>query len=146
MPLQLPTDTQHMRLHTRQYELFNRSLGQGVDRRALWTAVAAGAVWFAVMALLEVNPISRFGPLAYLAPVAGFVIYGTRLDDTGRMALIGWYDALLARRPSRRSPITNPLLTTDSAAQQPLSLQVTTRVVPNGETATARTRTRRRAK
>ena len=128
MALQLPTDTQHVRLQTRQYELFNRPLGQGIERSKIWTAVGAGLVWFALLALIGINPLTKFGPLAYLGPVAGLVINGTRVGDDGRMIMLAWYDALLAKLPRRRKTITNPLLHTDDAANEVLTMQVTSAV------------------
>lgn len=144
MALTLPTDTQHVRLQTRQYELFNRPLGQGIERSKVWTAVAAGLVWFSLLALIGINPLTRFGPLAYLGPVAGFVINGTRVGDDGRMVLLAWYDALLAKLPRRRRRITNPLLHTDDAAHEVLTMQVTS-VVGSPQHATKNTRRRQGA-
>jgi hypothetical protein len=62
MPLVLPTDTQHLQLETRQYELFNRPLGQGIVRRRLYVGAAVCVVWFAVLLVAGVNPLSRLGP------------------------------------------------------------------------------------
>lgn len=110
MPFPLPTDTQHLQLETRQYELFNRPLGQGIPRRTLYLGVAVCVVWFVVMLLIGVSPLSRFGPLVYIVPPFATVYLGTRIGDDGRMTALRWYDALLARRPSRRRRIRNPLL------------------------------------
>lgn len=110
MPFQLPTDTQHLQLETRQYELFNRPLGQGIPRRTLYLGVAVGVVWFVVMLLIGVSPLSRFGPLVYIVPPFATVYLGTRIGDDGRMTALRWYDAVLARRPSRRRRVRNPLL------------------------------------
>lgn len=130
MPLPLPTDTPHTRPVTKQYEILNRPLGQGIERRTIWIAVTAGIVWFGLLALLGVPLLWRFGPLLYLAPVSGLVILGTRVDDTGRMRLMSWYDALRARLPRNRRPITNPLMTIPAEANEVLTVQVTTQVAP----------------
>lgn len=128
MPLNLPTDTTYTRLKTKQYELFNRPLGSGIERSKIWVALAATAVWVPLLSLLGVSPLGRLGPLLYLAPIAGFVVLATRVGDDGRMVLISWYDALLAKLPSRRAPITNPLLRTPADSHAPEVVQVTTRV------------------
>jgi hypothetical protein len=110
MALSLPTDTQHLRLETRQYELFNRPLGQGIVRRRLYLGVVVCLVWVALLLLVGVNPLSRLGPAVYIAPPFAIVYLGTRVGDDGRMAMMRWYDALLARLPGRRACIRNPLL------------------------------------
>lgn len=110
MGFQLPTDTQHLRVETRQYELFNRPLGQGIVRRRLYVGVAVCAVWCGLLLLIGLNPLSRLGPLLSIVPPFAVVYMGTRAGDDGRMAAMRWYDAVLARSPRRRKPIRNPLL------------------------------------
>lgn len=110
MAFGLPTDTQHLQLETRQYELFNRPLGQGIVRRRLYLGVAVCAVWFTVLLIVGLNPLSRLGPAFYIVPPFAAVYMGTRVGDDGRMVALRWYDALLARLPSRRKRIGNPLL------------------------------------
>jgi hypothetical protein len=106
----LPTDTQHLQLETRQYELFNRPLGQGIVRRRLYVGLVACAVWCGLLGVLGVNPLSQVGPLLYIVPPFAAVYMGTRTGDDGRMVVMRWYDALLARMPQRRARIRNPLL------------------------------------
>jgi hypothetical protein len=115
MPLPLPTDTQHLQLETRQYEMFNRPLGQGIPRRKLYLGVVVCVVWFTVVLLVGVNPLSRFGPMLFIVPPFATVYLGTRVGDDGRMAALRWYDALLARFPTRRRRIRNPLLPASSS-------------------------------
>lgn len=122
MPLVLPTDTQHLQLETRQYELFNRPLGQGIVRRRLYVGVAVCVVWFAVLLVAGVNPLSRLGPAVFIVPPFAFVYMGTRVGDDGRMAAMRWYDALLSRTPRRRTRIRNPLL--ESADGEPARLRI----------------------
>ncbi len=122
MPLQLPTDTQHLQLETRQYELFNRPLGQGIARRKMYVAVVVCVVWFALMLLFGLNPISRFGPTLYIVPPFAFVYFGTKAGDDGRMNLLLWYDAILARLPSRRKIIRNPLLSLGDYKAEPIRI------------------------
>ncbi|TDQ00599.1 hypothetical protein [Labedaea rhizosphaerae] len=133
MAMQLPTDTQHLRFETRQYELFHRPLGQGVARNKLAVGAAATGMWAPVLFLCGLSPLTELGPLLYVGPVAGFVVLGTRLDDTGLMHLIGWLDALRVRAPRRRRVIDNPLLrmATDRPAQV-LSVAVHAELVPPG--------------
>lgn len=123
MPLRLPTDTQHISLRTRQYELFGRSLGQGVERQSLLIAAIAVIVWWTLLIIIGVPLLTRFSPLVYLVPPAAFVINSTRRDDTGRIVLVRWWDWLLSKRPSRRRTITNPLLELNRPA--PLVLRIT---------------------
>lgn len=110
MSFVLPTDTQHLRLETRQYELFNRPLGQGIVRRRLYVGIAVSVVWFVLLLILGVSPLSRLGPAVYVVPPFAVVYLGTRVGDDGRMVAMRWYDAVLARRPSRRRRVGNPLL------------------------------------
>lgn len=110
MPMSLPTDTTLVRIETRQYELFGRPLGQGVNRRKLAFGIATAVTWSAILLLAGLSPLTRFGPMLFIAPPVGLVVIGTRLDHLGRMQCLTWYDWLLARRPSRRLTITNPLL------------------------------------
>lgn len=130
MPVQLPTDTAFLRFETRQYELFNRPLGQGIARRKLAVGTAVAVMWSAALLLVGVDPISKAGPMLYIAPVAGFVIAGTRSDDSGRMRLIGWYDWVLSRMPTRRRVVGNPLLGARDPKPVPIGLEVTVEVHP----------------
>jgi hypothetical protein len=115
VPVQLPTDTQHLQLETRQYELFNRPLGQGIPRRKLYLGAATSGVWFLIMLIVGVDPLSSLGPVLYIVPPFALVFLGTKVGDDGRMAYLRWYDAILARRPSRRRPQRNPLLPAHTA-------------------------------
>lgn len=110
MGLHLPTDTQHLALETRQYEIFDKSLGQGIPRRRIYLSALACALWWLPLAMLAVNPLTKLGPTVYLLPPFVFVFFGTRLGDDGRMRLMRWYDAILAWAPARHRMIGNPLL------------------------------------
>ncbi|QFZ20574.1 hypothetical protein [Saccharothrix syringae] len=127
--MRLPTDTVHLKLQTRQYELFGRSLGRGVERRVLLIGAASAALWWAVLLLLGMPILHRLSPLVFLVPPVVFVLYGTRRDDTGRMMLAAWRDRLLFHAPVRRRSIGNPLLHLDGHRTRPISLLVTTRLV-----------------
>lgn len=123
MPLQLPTDTQHLRLDMRQYEIFGRSLGQGIRRQVIWVATAAVAVWAPIaLLILGVDPLSRFAPMVYIVPIAVFTISATRLDNLGRIQLMRWYDWVLSRTPARRRVITNPAV--DATGRVPEVLRI----------------------
>jgi hypothetical protein len=130
MPMQLPTDTPHLHLQTRQYEIFNRPLGQGIPRRNIGIGIAVCAVWFALMLLLQVSLASRFGPTLYIAPPFILIYLGTKTGEDGRMNLLLWYDALLARLPRRRRIIRNPLLVLGNYTPEPIRLSVTTELHP----------------
>ena len=110
MALQLPTDTASLRLETKQYELFNKRLGNGIHRRVLTISVSVSAPWVILLLLLGVPLFSRFGPQVYIVPPFIVVYRAIRKDESGRMAVMGWYDKVLTHRPSRREPLRNPLL------------------------------------
>lgn len=134
MPMQLPTDTQHLRFETRQYELFHRPLGQGVSRRKLAIGASAAGVWVPLLLVCGLDPLTELGPLLYVGPIAGFVVLGTRLDDTGLMHIIAWLDAVRARMPRRQRLIGNPLLHPGpSSAPQVLRFAVHVELLPHRE-------------
>ncbi|GAA1308826.1 hypothetical protein [Saccharothrix xinjiangensis] len=128
--MRLPTDTVHLKLRTRQYELFGRPLGRGVERRIMLIGVVGAALWWAILLLLGVPILHRLAPLAFLVPPVVFVLYGTRREDTGRMVVAAWWDWLLFRAPSRRRAIGNPLLSLHGHRARPVPLMVTTQLVP----------------
>ena len=130
MPMQLPTDTQHVRLETRQYELFNRPLGQGISRRKLAIGTVTTIVWSSLMLIVGLDPISRFGPVLYIVPIFLFTWKGTQKDESGRMQILQWYDWLLARMPSRRKVITNPLISLGDYQPQIIDITVTAELHP----------------
>lgn len=127
--MRLPTDTQHVRLRTRQFELFNRSLGQGIERRTMLIAAVTAGVWWLLLFLVGMPVLTRFSPLVYLVPPAFVVINGTRQDESGRMVLMGWYDWLISRRPARRRVIGNPLLDLGFYSPTVMRLRVTTELL-----------------
>jgi hypothetical protein len=110
MALQLPTDTASLRLQTKQYELFNKRLGNGIQRRVLTIGAAVAVPWVSLLFMMGVPMLSRFGPQVYLVPPFILVYRAIRRDESGRMAVMGWYDRALAHLPSRRRPTRNPLL------------------------------------
>jgi len=110
MALQLPTDTASLRLETKQYELFNKRLGNGVHRRVLTIGLAVAGPWVSLLLLLGVPLFSRFGPQVYIVPPFILVYRAIRRDESGRMAVMSWYDKALAHKPSRCRPTRNPLL------------------------------------
>jgi hypothetical protein len=122
MGFPLPTDTQHLQLETRQYELFNRPLGQGIVRRRLYVGVVVCAVWCGLLLLVGVSPMWRLGPALYIVPPFAAVYLGTRAGEDGRMVAMRWYDAVLSRAPGRRRRVRNPLL--GSASREPAVLRV----------------------
>ena len=131
MALQLPTDTASLRLETKQYELFNKRLGNGIQRRVLTIGVSVAVPWVCLLLLLGVPIFSRFGPQVYIVPPFILVYRAIRRDESGRMAVMGWYDKALARKPSRRHPTRNPLLPgVATAARGPQRLAVTAVLQP----------------
>ncbi len=110
MALQLPTDTASLRLETKQYELFNKRLGNGIQRRVMTVSVAVAVPWVTFLLLVGVPLFSRFGPQAYIVPPFILVYRAIRRDESGRMAVMAWYDKALAHKPSRRRPTRNPSL------------------------------------
>lgn len=149
MPLQLPTDTQHIRLETRQYELFNRPLGQGISRRKMAVGVVSALAWWSILLLCGLNPLWRFGPMVYIVPVFLVVWRGTQKDESGRMELLKWYDWLLSRMPSRRAVITNPLIAVGDYQPVVIYLEATAELhprMPGASLSPLRGRRRRRKK
>ena|GEM_PF-2862302 len=132
MALQLPTDTASTRLDTKQYELFNKRLGNGIQRRVLTISAAVAAPWVILLLLMGVPLLSRFGPQAYIVPPFIVVYRATRKDESGRMAVMSWYDKALARRPSRHRPVRNPVLPeVATKARGPQRLAVTALLQPD---------------
>lgn len=127
--MRLPTDTVHLRLQTRQYELFGRSLGRGVERQVLLIGAVSVALWWAVLLLLGMPILHRLSPLVFLVPPVVFVLYGARRDDTGRMVLAAWRDWAQFRMPPRRVPIGNPMLDVTDHRPDPIRLLVTTHLL-----------------
>jgi hypothetical protein len=69
---------------------------------------------------------SRFGPQAYIVPPFILVYRAIRRDESGRMAVMGWYDKALSHKPSRRHSVRNPLLPgVSTKARGPQRLAVT---------------------
>jgi hypothetical protein len=129
--LQLPTDTSSLRLETKQYELFNKRLGNGIQRRALAIGVAVALPWVCLLLLVGVPLFSRFGPQVYIVPPFILVYRAIRRDESGRMAVMGWYDKALTLKGSRRRPIHNPLLPgITTAARKPQKIVVTALLQP----------------
>ncbi|WP_142065314.1 hypothetical protein [Pseudonocardia kunmingensis] len=87
-------------------------------------------MWFALMLLVGVSLASRFGPTLYVVPPFVIIFLGTRTGEDGRMNLLLWYDALLARLPSRRRVIRNPLLVLGNYRPTPIRITVTTELHP----------------
>ncbi|WP_436501812.1 hypothetical protein [Actinokineospora sp. HUAS TT18] len=134
MPVQLPTDTSYLRLETRQYELFGRPLGQGIARRKLAAGAVFAILWALTLLAIGVDPLTRLGPMLYIGPIAGFVVLGTRTDDSGRMRLIAWYDRVLARTPGRNRALGNPLLDIGPTRSAAIALHVMAELHPGGLT------------
>jgi len=131
MALQLPTDTASLRLETKQYELFNKRLGNGVQRRVLTIDLSVALPWVCSLLLFGVPLFSRFGPQAYIVPPFILVYRAIRRDESGRMAVMAWYDKALAYKPSRRQATRNPLLPgVATKARGPQRLAVTALLQP----------------
>jgi hypothetical protein len=129
--LQLPTDTASLRLETKQYELFNKRLGNGIQRRVMTISVAIAVPWVTLLLLVGVPLFSRFGPQAYIVPPFILVYRAIRRDESGRMAVMAWYDKALVFKPSRRRAVRNPLLPIISTrARGPQRLAVTALLQP----------------
>jgi hypothetical protein len=89
--------------------------------------------WICLLFLVGVPLFSRFGPQVYIVPPFILVYRAIRRDESGRMAVMGWYDRALTLKRSRRRPIRNPLLPgITTAARKPERLTVTA-VLQTGE-------------
>ena len=106
----MPTDTVHVSIESRQYNLFNIDLGEGIARRRMLVGAIIGIAWFSVMALCGVSLLAA--PWAYIVPVALGIVFSTREDTGGRPAYASWVDRLryLIRR---RRPVIPPVADPD---------------------------------
>ena len=66
----LPTDTRHVRIESRQYEIFNFDLGEGIVRSRAVVAAIIVLGWVIIAAIAGVPLLSQFGPACYLGPPA----------------------------------------------------------------------------
>lgn len=126
--MRLPTDTPHLRLPTRQYELFGKPMGQGIQRRKIWVSTAFAAVWWSLLLLVGITPLDRLGPMVWLVPVGVVTVLGARTGEDGRMALMRAYDWMLARLPRRRRVVRNPLIATVHRSPTPIRITAHTHV------------------
>lgn len=107
----LPTDTRHVRMESRQYEIFNFDLGEGIVRGRAVVAAVIVLGWVIIAAIAGVPLISQLGPAYYLGPPALLVFFALRTDHGGRPAYALWWDYL--RYFQRRSRPIVPRITGD---------------------------------
>lgn len=87
---QLPTDTQHVSIESRQYRLFNFDLGEGISRMKMLVGVLIFVPWFVLMAIIGVSLLRQF-PI-YIAPPALVTFFALATDAGGRPSYAKWLD------------------------------------------------------
>ena len=110
----LPTDTRHVRIESRQYEIFNFDLGEGIVRSRAVVAAIIVLGWVIIAAIAGVPLLSQFGPACYLGPPAVLAFFALRTDNGGRPAYALWWDHL--RYLLRRGKPIVPRITGDEQA------------------------------
>lgn len=107
--LSMPTDTVHVTLESRQYNMFNLDLGEGVARRKMLVSAIVGGVWVTLMLIIGVPLMNA--PWAYVVPPTLLVVFATKLDAGGRPNYASWLDRfrfLLRRRRPLIPPVGEP--------------------------------------
>jgi hypothetical protein len=94
------------------HELFNHRLRDGVSYRLVITGLVFFAVWVPIIWATGLWSVGNPTPamLASILPPALGTMAATRIDESGRMAMVTAWDRVLARRSSRRRPVRNPLV------------------------------------
>ena len=95
----LPSDTVHVRIESRQYNLLRLDLGEGVPRRRLLVASAIVVPCWLLLGLVIGVPVLRFAFL-YIVPPAVLAMVALRSDEGGRPRYVLWLDRVryLGRR------------------------------------------------
>lgn len=93
MTYPLPTDTSHIRIESRQFNLFGVDLGEGISRTALKVGSALYGPWFILCYQLGV-PLGHGGLILWITPPALATFRGYTRDLSGRIRLAAWADAL----------------------------------------------------
>jgi len=109
----LPTDTAHVKIESRQYEILGRDLGEGIAREKLLLGAIIVGGWVGLAVLVGVPFLSAIGPEVYIAPPLLGTWWALRTDDGGRPTYAAWLDRfryLLRRhRPIVPSPAVRPV-------------------------------------
>lgn len=104
MTFPLPTDTAHVRIESRQYRLLNFDLGEGIRRSSMKVAALVFVPWIALMLIFSVSILTL--PWLWFGVPSLVTWAGVRRDDSGRLAIRSWTDAVLFRLGGSR-PIIN---------------------------------------
>ncbi len=97
----MPTDTCHIKIESRQYDLFNKDLGQGFSRRKALVAVIVFAVWWGLAFAAGAPTWSQATVAVYIAPPVLISWFALQEDGGGRPRYALWWDRgrfLLRRR------------------------------------------------
>jgi hypothetical protein len=101
MTYQLPTDTQHVSIESRQYRIFTFDLGEGIGRTKALIVALIVVPWVVLMALLGVSILR--GAVLYMFPPALVAFRALHTDAGGRPTYAKWLDQcrywLRRRRP-----------------------------------------------
>ena len=95
----LPSDTVHVRIESRQYNLLRLDLGEGVPRRRLLVAAAIVVPCWLLLAVVIGLSFFHYAPL-YIVPPALLAMAALRSDEGGRPRYVLWLDRIryLGRR------------------------------------------------
>lgn len=87
----LPTDTVHVQIESRQYELFGVDLGEGIPRIALKVGLVFFLPWLLLCRALGIGLLNG-GLLLWLLPPLLFTVAALSRDAGGRLRLVSWGD------------------------------------------------------
>lgn len=105
MTFPLPTDTSHVRIESRQYRLLNYDLGEGIRRSSMKVAAMIFVPWLLLMWLLGVSFVTL--PWLWIGPPAVATWLAVNRDDSGRVRVRTWLDAVAFRMSKHRQLIVN---------------------------------------
>lgn len=116
----MPSDTCHIKIESRQYELFNKDLGQGFSRRKAIVATLVFIAWFGLAAMAGAPMWSQATVAIYVAPPALISWFALQEDGGGRPRYALWWDRgrFLLRRRDNLVPRTS----TPHIAARPITL------------------------
>ncbi|GGM15962.1 hypothetical protein [Nakamurella endophytica] len=109
----LPSDTAHVRIEARQYNVGRFDLGEGVARRKLLVGAAIIVPCWLLLGVVFGVPVLRYA-WAYIVPPALLALAALRPDAGGRPHYVLWLDR--ARYLARRQV---PMLDSMAARERP---------------------------
>ena len=101
----LPTDTRHVKIRSRQYDLFNKDLGEGFERQKALVVTIIVGTWAAMMLIAGAPLLSSATIAIYVAPPALLSFFAVKEDAGGRPAYVSWWDRIRFLFRRRRRPL-----------------------------------------